>query len=201
MRTIGRWDEAVLAAVSLLLLAAPAAGRVSSAAAPFPEETRRLAPEEISEQALVSMFFLQVGARASDLDQGSYHRLLKDLGIPLGSEGDRALAQAARSAIQAIELPEWPEGSVGAVNAEELHDAAMLRKSIALAEVYGELLVQLLPIEGAADRVAALVEKKRHTITVTRSSELTLGAIASQEAFSVRVREILDEKHPRRREP
>jgi hypothetical protein len=162
--------------------------------------SRKLAPQEIPMQVLVSMFFVQVAHRAAGPDERWYADLLRELGIPPGGDGDRALRQAARSALKVIEWPEWPVDPT-ALGAEKLHTAAILKKATALADIYGDLLVRLSLIDGAAERVAAHVEKKRHTIAATQVGEPGAAAVASEAAFTARLREVLDERLPERIEP
>jgi hypothetical protein len=163
-------------------------------------EARRLAPDEIPQQVLVSMFFLQVAAFSSQIDERRYHLLLKDLGIPPGSVGDRALSEAARSAMKVIDWPEVDAALKGPA-ADAFHATAMLNKAEALAEIYANLLVRLASIEGAPERVAGHVERKRHTVVSTWIGDFTPAELASEGAFRARVRALIDERLPERLQP
>lgn len=189
---------ALFGAAVVLLDLPDAAGQVPSRLGEDPGDVVwKLAPEEIPQQVLVSMFFLQVAAWANPFDEAAYERLLTKLGIPPGSDGDKALAQATRSALKVINRPEWPVKS-SSVGAAELNEAALLSKANDLADIYGGLLVELASIEGAAERVFAHVENKRLTLSGSRSGHPSPAYLASEEAFALRLNEILDEQLPRK---
>ena len=189
---------ALLAVAALPLHALPAGGEVPSRIGEAPgEKVRQLAPEEMSQRALVYMFFLEVYA---SLGNAVDHELvLARLGIPIGSDGDHALTEAAHAAMKVLDWPEWPKGiALDSMEAEEFNAAALLRKAHTLADIYVGLLVRLASIDDAAERVAARVESKRYTISSAQIGEQRQAAVASDKAFSARVRERLDERLPGR---